>query len=97
MKDALSNQAIRINDFYTIVKERHCVTLNYEKLGEPNLETGKRIKTSRQTYHGNIEQALNQFIDDSTVGHSVRELIQSLQNARADVKLLFNLLSNNNQ
>lgn len=78
--------SIKINDNYSIEKDSYSWNLKYESIGDINPATGKPTITSRQTFHGNLEQALNAFIDDSTTGDSVQELIQNLKQARIEVK-----------
>lgn len=74
------------NENYSIVKDSFSWNLQYEAIGEINPATGKPTVSTKTTYHGNLEQALNNFIDDRTTGESVQELIQNLKLARIEVK-----------
>lgn len=58
---------IKIDDDYTIFADNVCVTLKFSKVVGVNKETGKEIVSTRSTYHGNIRQALKEYMHQSIV------------------------------
>lgn len=78
---------IKLNENWYITKDAMCWQLRNEvATGRTSPKTGKEIVSSRVTYHNSLEQALNSFIDDAVTGDSLQELIQSLKQAREEVK-----------
>lgn len=58
---------IKIDDDYTIIADNVCVTLKFSKAVGVNESTGKEIISTRQTYHGDIKQALKEYLNQAIV------------------------------
>ena len=54
---------MRLDENWTVEPDTRCWVLTYEKAGDINPKTGKPTITSNQSYHANLKQALNAYLD----------------------------------
>lgn len=84
---------IALDENYTIKRDKYCWMLVYKHKGEINPETNKPTITIKRTYHGNIKQAIDKYIDNQLIPcESSLEILEKLDELNKNVELLTNIL-----
>lgn len=69
-----------IDNDYFITADNFCWTLNLERFGEVNKNTGKPTVSRKQTFHGSLKGALLDYMDNCLVpSESAKEVLERLE------------------
>lgn len=84
---------MKLDKDYSIKRDQYCWMLVYEHTGDINPETNKPTKTIKRTYHGNIKQAIDKYIDNQLIPcEDILEVKKKLEELNQNIILLTEML-----